>query len=71
MKMIELVSLILNLKYSVFSVSPAQQRERRSYNDPFSDFDNGFQTEFDEMDEDERIHSELEVKLFSGTTLRI
>jgi len=57
--LIYLISSIFILQNAP-SVSPAQQRERRSYNDPFSDFDNGFQTEFDEMDEDERIHSELE-----------
>ena len=44
-----------------FSVSPAQEWGRRSYNDPFQDFDNSFQPEFDEMEEDERIHNELEV----------
>jgi len=67
-----LISSILILP-NVPSVSPAQEWGRRSYNDPFQDFDNSFQPEFDEMEEDERIHNELESGLikFEDRCLKI
>merc|ERR1712223_510549 len=63
--LIYLISSLFILQ-NVPSASPAQQLRRRSYNDdPFADFDNAndFMSEFDEMNEEERIHNELEAGL--------
>ena len=44
-----------------FAVSPSVQKEksRRHSDDPFAGFDNDFMPEMEEMDKQDRIHSEL------------
>lgn len=44
-----------------FAASPTVRHHRHaSSNDPFADFDNDFMPEFEEMDKEDRINSELE-----------
>ena len=47
--------------FFIVTASPSQQDTRRlDSNDPFSDFNDDFQSEFTEMDRDDRINSEIE-----------